>query len=74
MEIIKPTKQQVFNSLRQNGCCWLGGHGCECYSRQLSTCFADEEARLTKSIPSAEEIAQSQAAHEDLWRDILNLI
>ena len=29
MQVIKPTKQEVFDELRKNiGCCWLGGAGC----------------------------------------------
>ena len=61
MKVIKPTKQEVFNSLRQGGCCWLGGHGCECYSRQLKSCFELEEKRLTRTEYTEEEIEQAKA-------------
>lgn len=74
MITIRPTKQQVFNSLREKGCCWIGGHGCECYSRQICQCYAEEEARLTKSEPSAAEIKQAQEDNERVWREIWDLI
>lgn len=74
MKVVKPTRQQVFNSLREKGCCWLGGTGCECYSRQLGNCFSDEEKRLTKTELSASEIEQSQISHEREWNEIWDLI
>ena len=61
MKVNAPTKQEVFNSLRAFGCCWLGGQGCECKSRQLSECYKAEEKRLAKTILTEEEIKQAKA-------------
>ena len=74
MTVIKPTKQQVFESLREKGCCWVGGHGCACYSRQICDCFVEEEKRLTKTELSDSEIEQSQFLHEQTWKEIWDLI
>jgi len=60
MEIIKPTKNQVFNKLKHDGCSWLGGKGCECYSRQMKSCYETAEKDLTKIIYTAEEIEQNE--------------
>lgn len=71
MKVIVPTKQEVFNSLRAFGCCWLGGQGCECKSRQLSECYKAEEKRLTKTLLTEEEIEQAKennkAAMDELY-------
>ena len=48
MKVITPTEKEVFNSLRLGGCTWCGGHGCQCYSRQLENCYKQEEERLTR--------------------------
>lgn len=69
MEIIKPSKKDVFNSLRASGCCWLGGRGCECISRQLGSCFADEEKRLTKTVYTEDEIKQIQSECKEAWEE-----
>lgn len=74
MEVSIPDKAEVYESLRVKGCCWLGGHGCTCYSRQICDCFADEEKRLTKVEQSADEIKQSQILHEQEWNEIFELI
>ena len=61
MKVIKPSKEEVWESLKANGCCWLGGNGkCKCYSRSLSECFKAEEKRLTRTEYTAEEIKQKQ--------------
>lgn len=70
MTIIKPTKEEVFNALRRNGCCWLGGHGCQCYSRSLKQCFNDEKNRMTKVVYTQEEIAQAQEENNRAMEDI----
>ena len=60
MTVVMPTKQEVFNSLRAFGCCWLGGQGCECKSRQLSECYKAEESRLTKTVLTDDEIKRAK--------------
>lgn len=60
MTVVMPTKQEVFNSLRAFGCCWLGGQGCECKSRQLSECYKAEESRLTKTALTDDEIKRAK--------------
>ena len=74
MKITKPTKREVFQELRESGCCWLGGSGCNCYSRQLSQCYAEAEKRLTKKTITFEEIQQSQKKHEETWNQINNIL
>jgi hypothetical protein len=70
METIPPTKEQVWNELRCQGCCWLGGNGCHCYSRQLKQCFAETEKRLTKTEYNEEEIAEKQKRNAKVMEDI----
>ena len=71
MEVVKPTKKQVWDELRQNrGCCWLGGSGCHCYSRSLSQCFAEEEKRLAKTIYTKEEINQQIENNRKAMKEI----
>ena len=75
MEIIKPTKKQVFDDLRKNtGCCWLGGSKCHCYSRQLCDCYNDTERRLTKTILTEEEIKAGQEQNAKAMREIDNIL
>lgn len=75
MEIIKPTKKQVFDDLRKNtGCCWLGGNQCHCYSRQLCACYNDTERRLTKTILTEEEIKAQQQQNAKAMREIDNIL
>lgn len=69
MKIIKPTKEQIFRELRKT-CCWLGGSGCECKSRQLSVCYADTEKFLTKTEYTEEEIKQKQKQNQKAMKDI----
>lgn len=70
MEVIKPTKQEVFNSLRNNGCIWLGGHGCQCHNRQLKNCYEEEEQRLTKELKTESEIKRNIEQNKTLWNEI----
>lgn len=70
MKVIKPTKKEVFDELRLGGCCWLGGRGCECESRQLSSCYAEAEKRLTRIEKTPEEIAQDIIDNKKAMQDI----
>ena len=70
MEIIKPTKKQVFDELRNGGCCWLGGQGCECKSRQLCNCYKEAETRLTKTEYTAEEIEENKRQNAKAMQEI----
>lgn len=75
MQVIKPTKQEVFRELRQfTGCCWLGGTGCECRSRQLGICYKEAEQRLTKTILTDEEIKQAQEQNQKSMDAITNAL
>lgn len=75
MQVIKPTKQEVFKELRQfTGCCWLGGTGCECRSRQLGICYKEAEQRLTKTILTDEEIKQAQEKNQKSMDAITNAL
>lgn len=70
MEVVTPTKREVFDSLKSFGCCWLGGQGCECVSRQLSTCYKAEEKRLTKTALTEEEINQAKENNKNAMNEI----
>lgn len=71
MEKIEPTKKQVFDELRYStGCCWLGGTGCQCYSRQLCYCFNETKKRLTKTEYTEEEIKEAQARNAEAMDNI----
>ena len=74
MEIIKPTKQEVFNSLRSFGCCWLGGPGCECKSRQLGECYKSEEKRLVKTELTETEIKQAKENNKKAMNDLYGML
>ena len=66
-----PTKKQVFDELRYNtGCCWLGGSGCHCCSRQLYQCFNEMKERLTRTEYTEEEIAEAQKRNAKAMQDI----
>ena len=71
MEKIEPTKKQVFEELRcGKGCCWLGGHNCHCYSRQLKQCFEEKKKSLTKTILTEEEIKEAQSRNAEAMDNI----
>lgn len=74
MKITKPTKGEVFQELRAIGCCWLGGSGCHCYSRQIKQCYEEAEKRLTKKTLTDEEIQQAQKKHDETWKQINEMI
>lgn len=74
MKVKKPSKQEVFNSLRAFGCCWLGGQGCECKSRQLSSCYKAEEIRLTKTMLTEEEIKAAKANNAKAMNELDELL
>lgn len=75
MQVVKPTKQEVFDELRKNiGCCWLGGAGCQCHSRQLSQCFKATEKNLTKTILTGEEIKAGQARNAAAMKEIEDML
>ena len=70
----KPSRQEVFDELRRQGCCWVGGHGCECRSRQLKSCYEIAEKNLMPSpvfTPSEAEEAQGRLnkAFDDLFKE-----
>ena len=70
MKVITPPEKEVFNSLRLGGCTWCGGHGCQCYSRQLENCYKEEEKRLTRVEYTEEEIREFQEVNKKTWEDI----
>lgn len=75
MQVVNPTKQEVFDELRKNiGCCWLGGAGCQCRSRQLGQCFKEAEKNLTKMILTDEEIKAGQARNAAAMKDISDML
>ena len=75
MQVVKPTKQEVFDELRKNiGCCWLGGIGCQCHNRQLGQCFQETERQLTKTVLTGEEIKEGQARNAAAMREIKNIL
>lgn len=74
MKVKEPSKQEVFNSLRAFGCCWLGGQGCECKSRQLSSCYKAEQSRLTKTMLTEEEIKQAKANNAKAMNELAELL
>lgn len=74
MTVVTPTKQEVFNSLRAFGCCWLGGQGCECKSRQLSECYKAEETRLTKTVLTGEEIKRAKEINRKAMEELSEML
>ena len=75
MQVIKPTKQEVFDELRKNiGCCWLGGAGCQCRNRQLGQCFKETENNLTKTILTGEEVKAGQARNAAAMKEIEDIL
>jgi hypothetical protein len=74
MEVIKPTKEQVFESLRADGCCWLGGNKCHCYSRQLRICMADAERRLTITKYTEAEIMERRAENAKFIEELNKIL
>lgn len=70
MKEIKPTKNEVFDSLRALGCCWLGGTKCYCYSHQMKRCFIDEEKKMVKVELTDEEIAKSRERNEKAMEEL----
>ena len=69
MKIIEPTKKEIFEQLKIDGCTWCGGHGCECTMKinmevcieQMKVCIEQEKLFLTKKEYSKEEIEKLQA-------------
>ena len=75
MQVIKPTKQEVFDELRKNiGCCWLGGAGCQCRTRQLGQRFKNKKKNLTKTILTGEEIKAGQARNAAAMKAIEDML
>ena len=57
MKIVEPTKREVFEAMKADGCTWCGGCGCECTARiNMSTCFKITEQRLTRTEYTEQEI------------------
>lgn len=75
MKEIKPTKKQVLDELRSGcGCCWLGGSGCECKSRQIKVCYEEAEKRLTKTEKTPEEIKQDIEHNQKVTQGYFDLL
>ena len=59
MQVIKPTKKEVFEQMKLEGCMWFGGYGCEChYKINFKTCFDQTEKRLSRTEYIPEEEAE----------------
>ena len=59
MQVIKPTKKEVFEQMKLEGCTWCGGYGCEChYKINFKTCFDQTEKRLSRTEYTPEEEAE----------------
>ena len=59
MQVIKPTKKEVFEQMKLEGCTWCGGYGCEChYKINFKTCFDQTENRLSRTEYTPEEEAE----------------
>ena len=75
MQEVKPTKERVFEELRKGcGCCWLGGQGCHCYSRQLKRCYEEAEKRLTRTERTPEEIERAKATNQKAMQELNELL
>ena len=77
MQIIKPTKKEVFEEMRKgDGCCWLGGRGCQCYNKSwnIKGCYESAEKRLTKTIYTEEEIAEHTENNKKAMENLNNLL
>lgn len=59
MKIIIPTKKEVFEAMRSDGCTWCGGCGCECTARiNMKICFELAKNRMTKKEYTANELEE----------------
>ena len=57
MKIIVPTKKEVFEAMKSDGCTWCGGCGCECTARiNMPTCFEITKRNLTRKEYTEDEI------------------
>ena len=75
MKVVKPTGAEVWEELKHgDGCCWLGGNKCHCYSRDLKECFAYAEKRLTKTEYTEEEIMESRARNAKFIEELNKIL
>lgn len=75
MKVIEPTKNEIFNEMRCIGCCWLGGHDCECHRKvNWNSCFEETKKRLTVTELTDEEILQGQAHNKAVWDEIYSML
>ena len=86
MKTIEPTKNEIFREMRCIGCCWLGGHDCECHrkvnwnscfeetKKRWNSCFEETKKRLTVTELTDEEIMQGQAHNKAVWDEIYSMI
>ena len=76
MKIIEPTKKEVFEAMKLDGCTWCGGYGCVCTARiNMSTCFKLAEQRMTRKEYTVEEIEamknqpnEAKEAFDEFWK------
>lgn len=66
MKIIEPTKKEIFQALKMDGCTWCGGCGCECTARiNMPTCFKIAKKQLTRTEYTESEIEAMKNKHND---------
>ena len=66
MQIIEPTKKEVFEALKIDGCTWCGGYGCECHSKiNMPTCFDIAKKQLTRDEYTESEIEEMKNKTND---------
>ena len=78
MRIIEPTKKEVFEAMKMDGCTWCGGCGCECTARiNMRTCFELAEKRMTRKEYTDDEIeamksqpCEADEAFNEFWQYI----
>lgn len=76
MKIVKPTKKEVFEAMKMDGCTWCGGCGCECTARiNMRTCFKITEQSLTRKEYTEDEIeamknqpCEADEAFDEFWK------
>ena len=75
MKIIQPTKKEIFEQMKLDGCTWCGGHGCECAMKiNMKVCIEQAKEFLTRKEYTEEEIAklktkrnEAEEAFNEFW-------
>ena len=71
MKIKEPSQSEIFREMKANGCCWLGGHGCQCHCKcNWNGCFVATKEHLTKVEYTEAEVKQQQVENEKFCNEV----